>query len=179
MVFAAEYPADVAGMVLLDCSSPHQFDLVPSMSKEFAVTRRGLALLPTLSRFGLGLLVSTKLTSRLPGPAGEEARYFATSAQGLRNQRDEQAAIPTLFRQAQALTSLGDRPLVVVTAAKNDTPGWATAQDQLVELSGNSRHVFAPVDHGGVLDEAAGVSVSVGAILSVVRAIRSNSELTG
>jgi pimeloyl-ACP methyl ester carboxylesterase len=179
MTFAAEYPEDVAGMVLLDSSSPHQFDLIPSMSREYAITRRGVALLPTLSRLGVGQLVPSKVTSRLPEPAAEEVRYFATSPQGLRNQRDEQAALPELFRQAQALTGLADRPLVVVTAEKHDAGGWAAAQDQLAELSSNSRHVFAPVDHGGVLDQEAGAVVAVTAIDDVVEAVRSSSRLAG
>jgi pimeloyl-ACP methyl ester carboxylesterase len=113
MVYAAQFPDDVAGMVLLDSSSPEQFTLIPSFPGQFTVTRRVVALLPSLSRLGLGRLVPASAISNLPQPAAEQVRTIYLSPQGLRNQRDEQAAIPDLFRQAQALTSLGGKPLEV------------------------------------------------------------------
>jgi pimeloyl-ACP methyl ester carboxylesterase len=177
MTYAAEYPGDVAGMVLLDSSSPDQFKLIPTMQSEFALTRRAVALLPSLSRLGLGHLVPASFVSRLPQPAADQARTFATSPHGLRNQRDEQAAIPALFHQAQALTSLQGRPLVVVTALENDSVGWRSAQDLLVALSTNSSHRFAPVDHPGVLDDEAGAAVSIQAIEDVVSAVRNGSAV--
>jgi hypothetical protein len=164
-------------VVLLDSSSPDQFELVPSMSKEYAVMRRGVALLPSLSRLGLGRLVPASATSRLPRPAADDVRWFATSPQGLRNQRDELAALPALFREARELTSLGDRPLVVVTAQRHEEAGWTTAQDALAALSTESRHRYAAVDHGGVLDQALGASVAVRAIEDVVDAVRNGSTM--
>ncbi len=178
MTYAAQYPGDVAGMVLLDSSSPDQFELIATMRTEFALTRRAVALLPTLSRLGLGQLVPASFVSRLPQPAADQVRAFATSPHGLRNQRDEQAAIPALFHQAQALTSLDDRPLVVVTATEHDEDRWTDAQDRLVELSTNSSHRFAPVDHPGILDDDAGATVSIQAIEDVVSAVRNSSTVT-
>ncbi|MEP9363021.1 alpha/beta fold hydrolase [Nocardioides sp. CN2-186] len=177
MTYAAQYPDDVAGMVLLDSSSPDQFELISTMSSEFALTRRVVALLPSLSRLGLGHLVPASFVSRLPQPAADQVRALATSPQGLRNQRDEQAAIPALFRQAQALTGLGDRPLVVVTALDHDEVGWREAQDRLAALSTNSSHRFAPTDHPGILDDEAGATDSVHAIEDVVTAIRAGASL--
>ncbi len=177
MTYAQRYPDDVAGMVLLDSSSPDQFSLIPTMSKEFAVTRRVIALAPTLSRVGLGELVPASSVSRLPEPAASEVRDFTESPAGWRNYRDEQAAIPQVFRQAQALTSLGDAPLVVVTALGNDTRGWPTAQDRLLGLSTNSSHRFADVDHSGVLDQAEGAAVAIRAVQDAVRAVREASPV--
>ena len=46
--------------------------------------------------------------------------------------------IPEVFEQAQALTTLDGRPLVVLTASETlDTSGWAAAQDKLAALSTN------------------------------------------
>ena len=53
MTYAAPYPEQVAGMVLLDSSSPQQFTAVPAYPTQYAVMRRGLAILPTLARVGL------------------------------------------------------------------------------------------------------------------------------
>ena len=48
------YPADVAGVVLLDSASPHQAELVKPFNGEYQVMRRVLAVAPTLFRFGVG-----------------------------------------------------------------------------------------------------------------------------
>ena len=95
--------------------------------------------------------------------------------------RGEQAQLPTAFAQAQALTSLGDRPLVVLTAKANvdSKPGWATAQDQMAALSTNSRHTVADMDHVGFLHSPVGAAQSVTAIDDVVTAARTDGTVTG
>lgn len=45
---------------------------------------------------------------------------------------------------AESLTSLGDRPLVIVTAQKEALGGWMAAQDELAALSTNSVHRILP-----------------------------------
>src|SRR4051794_25045106 len=57
MTYAAQYPHQVAGLVLLDSSSPEQFERMPAYPGQYAMMRRGLALLPTLRRLGLGQLL--------------------------------------------------------------------------------------------------------------------------
>lgn len=179
LTYADQYPEDVAGVALLDSSSPDQFSLVPTMTTEFAVTRRVVALAPTLSRTGLATMLPASFFSDLPRPAAEQVRAMAATPQGWRNYRDEQAATPALFRQAQALTSLGDKPLVVLTALENASEGWGVAQGQLTLLSTNSSRRFAEVDHAGVLDDAAGARMSVRAIEDVVSAVREGFSLRG
>ena len=50
MTYAAQYPEQVAGMVLLDSSSPDQFTASRATPASTPLMRRGLALLPTLAR---------------------------------------------------------------------------------------------------------------------------------
>ena len=175
MVYASQFPEDVAGMVLLDSASPEQFTLIPSLAGEFRIARRVVALLPSLSRLGLGRLVPASAISNLSQPAADQVRTIYLSPQGLRNQRDEQAAIPDLFRQAQALTGLGDKPLEVLTATVAASDGWDAAQDRLAALSTNSSHRLADVDHSGILDDPEGSAMSVQAITDVVTAVRGRS----
>jgi len=52
--------------------------------------------------------------------------------------------IRTAMRQAGDLETLGDTPLVVVTAKRAQEPGWLAAQDNLTTLSSNSDHRFLP-----------------------------------
>ena len=177
LTYAATHPEDVAGMVLVDSSSPDQFTVLPNFDDEFTIARRVVALLPSLSRLGLGELVPSSFFPSLPQPAAAQVRAMTSSPHGLRNQRDEQAAIPDLFRQAQALTSLADKPLVVLTATVGAAKGWETAQDRLAALSTNSSHRFIGTDHGGMLADAKGSAASVQAINDVVRAVRDGSSV--
>jgi pimeloyl-ACP methyl ester carboxylesterase len=177
LTYAATYPEDVAGMVLVDSSSPDQFTVLPSFPGEFRIARRVVALLPSVSRLGLGELVPASFFPDLPEPAAAQVQAISTSQQGLRNQRDEQAAIGDLFRQAQALSSLGDRPLVVLTATVGDAEGWGIAQDRLAALSTNSSHRLVGTDHGGMLADVNGSAASVEAIADVVSAVRDGSSI--
>jgi len=177
LTYAATHPEDVAGMVLVDSSSPDQFTVLPNFDDEFTIARRVVALLPSLSRLGLGELVPSSFFPSLPQPAAAQVRAMTSSPHGLRNQRDEQAAIPDLFRQAQALTSLADKPLVVLTATVGAAKGWETAQDRLAALSTNSSHRFIGTDHGGMLADANGSAASVQASNDVVRAVRDGSSV--
>jgi pimeloyl-ACP methyl ester carboxylesterase len=54
MTYAARYPEQAAGLVFLDSSSPEQFSRLPDYPGQYALMRRGLALLPTLNRLGVG-----------------------------------------------------------------------------------------------------------------------------
>lgn len=177
LTYAADHSDEVAGMVLLDSSSPHQVELVPSFALSSAVNRRVVAVLPTIARTGLTQL--TPSSSTLSSPAAARVASFAGSPRGLTNVRDEQGALQAAMRQAQALTTLGDRPLVVLTAQDEltKTPGWGTAQDQLANLSSNTSHRVIDVTHAAMLDEAASAAAASGAVNDVVRSVRSDAPL--
>jgi pimeloyl-ACP methyl ester carboxylesterase len=175
--YAADFADQVAGIVLLDSSSPRQVELVPSFATTAAVGRRILALLPTAARMGLAQLSSSSPT--LPEPAAAQAAWFASSPRGLTNARDEQAALQTAMRQAQALTTLGDKPLIVLTSLDEltHTPGWGTAQAQLATLSSNSSHSVIDVTHAAVLDDPGSAAAAVRAISDVVASVRTHAPL--
>ena len=63
-----------------------------------------------------------------------------SSPREVRADRDEFAELRTVFRQDQALTSLGGKPLFVLTAGVGQESGWFAAQDKLATLSTNSAH---------------------------------------
>jgi pimeloyl-ACP methyl ester carboxylesterase len=173
------YPNDVAGVVLLDSASPHQVELMPSFTGEYNVMRRVAAVAPTIARTGIWHAATSAFTPTLPGDAGRQAARFAVSPRGLRNMRAEQAVLPTSFRQAQALTTLGSTPLVVLTAqgTVEKTVGWGTAQNQLAALSTNTRHVVAHLGHVALLDDPDGAALSELAIADVVTAARTGEPL--
>lgn len=179
LTYVAMYPHEVAGVVLLDSTSPHQVELVTSFSGEYQLMRRVLAVVPTLFRFGIGHIAQALNPPALPGAPGEQASAFANSPRGMRGTRAEQAALPDALRQAQALATLGAIPLVVLTAKDNvdHRPGWGTAQDQLAALSTNARHTVADLDHMAFLEDPAGSALSIHAIADVIASVRNHTPL--
>jgi pimeloyl-ACP methyl ester carboxylesterase len=174
LTYAHLYRNEVAGMVLLDSSSPYQAEVVKSFNGEYRFYRRALAATPTLARLGVGRVMDMLGEPALPGRPGRQASAFTNSPRGWVNQRAEQAALPTAFAQARALTTLGDLPLVVLTSATSveQTPEWKTAQDQLATLSTDTRHTVVDVGHMDFLLAAQGAAASVAAVDEVITAVR-------
>jgi pimeloyl-ACP methyl ester carboxylesterase len=178
MVYAAEYPDDVAGLVLLDSASPQQFTALPDFPGAYSFIRRATALLPTLERLGAGPLLSSGVPADLPPAAQAQMQAVAWSTRELRGERDEVAAYPALFEQAQALTGVGSTPLVVVTATAGDRQaGWPAAQDALARLSPASSHRLVPGTHASLLLDASDSAYSVAAIDDVVQAARTDTAV--
>ena len=180
LTYTARYPQEVAGMVLLDSASPLQFTALPAYRGQYAVMRRGLALLPTLDRFGLGRVAAAVLPSHLPRPDADVVASLTASAHGARNGRDEVSVLPRLFAQAQALTTLDGRPLAVLTSSENqrETTGWSDAQEQLAALSTNTIHRVVDSTHAGLLEDERPAQESVDAIARVVAAVRTGTAPT-
>ena len=178
MTYAARYPEDVAGMVLLDSMSPHAFTALPDFAAEYSMMRRGLGVLPSLARLGVAQVLPTSAWSSLPEPAASQVEAFASSPRGMRNMRDEQSMYRAALEQAQALTTLDDKPLVVVTATESlrEIEGWSDAQRRLASLSTTSDHRVADATHEGLIDHASSFDASVSAIVDVVRSVRTREN---
>ncbi|MGZ5380149.1 MAG: hypothetical protein ACXWD8_19885, partial [Mycobacterium sp.] len=91
--------------------------------------------------------------------------------------RDEFAELPTALLQARSIHSLGDRPLVVVSAAQDAQLGWLRLQEAMAELSTNSSHRVVPHTHDALVIDQAGAKVSSQAIRDVVQAVRFATRL--
>lgn len=177
LTYAAQYPQQVAGMVLLDSSSPEQFTAIPTYAGQYAVIHRVEALTPTLNRLGLGRVMAAVASSPLPTAAADQVTALTASAHGARSASGEWQVLPTLFKQAQALATFGNRPLAVVTASENvqKMGGWAAAQDRLAALSTRSVHQVVDSTHMGLLEDQHGSAAAVAAIDHVITAVRSHS----
>lgn len=162
-VFADRYPGEVAGMVLLDAQPADAFTALPDYPAFYAPYRSATALAPSLARAGLGFLLGS-----------------ATDPSGIRTAtslRDEVAALPDALRQAQGLTTIGGRPLVVVSAGTGQQTGWLEAQDRLVALSWNAAHRVIPTATHESLIEGADAPSSAQAILDVVSSVRTGTPV--
>jgi pimeloyl-ACP methyl ester carboxylesterase len=180
LTYADQYPQQVAGMVLLDSSSPEQFTAIPSYSGQYALVHRVMALTPTLNRLGLGRVFAAVATSHLPSDAAGKVTALTASAHGARSASGEWQVLPTLFKQAQQLTTFGNRPLAVLTASESaqKTEGWTAAQNRLAALSSRSVHQVVDSSHMGLLEDQHGSAAAVTAIDHVIAAVRSKSQGT-
>jgi pimeloyl-ACP methyl ester carboxylesterase len=150
--YAQRYPAQVGGVVLLDSMHPNQ-------DNAFAGADRVLAVVPTLARMGVARLVSDPKE----GKPTTQAAQFARDV-------DE---MPAELNRAAKLTSLGDRPLAVVTAGQGSAASWAAEQNDLATLSRNSVHpTVAGATHQSLIDDKSDAAQSSQAIGDVVRAVR-------
>jgi len=178
-IFAAHYPDQVAGMVPLDSQPNEALTGLPDFPSQYRIIRRATALFPSLARLGLFRLVNLFASDPLPLPTRDEERAVVSTASLNRIQRDEFAELPMTLTEAAALTTLGDRPLIVVTAAKGASAGWLPLQDKMAGLSTNSAHRVLPdTDHPGVIHDRLGAGQASQAILDVVASVRSGAPLT-
>jgi pimeloyl-ACP methyl ester carboxylesterase len=178
LAYAMDYPKDVAGVALIDSATPYQFDL-PAYPGFYSLWRRVSALLPTLARAGVARVYSLAMGfNSLPSDARRAARAFSSSPRELRADRDEFAELPTVFRQDKALTSLGGKPLFVLTADLGQEAGWTAAQNELARLSTNNVHEKTHgATHAALLEERNYAAASSRAIDAVVRSVRANAPL--
>jgi pimeloyl-ACP methyl ester carboxylesterase len=170
-IFAAGYPDQVAGMVLLDSQPNEAFTGLPDFPSFYNVIRRASAVFPSLARLGVFRLLHQF------GPG--EKRAVGSTASLQRIQRDEFAELPGTLAEAARLTTIGRRPLVVVTAARGALTGWLGLQARMAGLSANSDHrVLADTDHAGLIYNRVGAAQASQAILDVVASVRSGRALT-
>jgi pimeloyl-ACP methyl ester carboxylesterase len=171
--FAARYPNDVAGVVLLDSMHPDQYTRVPGYSTFYNGYRRVSALFPSLARLGVARLSSQFVFSGLPADAKAVAIANASTAKTVSSQHAEWLMIPTILTRAKALTTLGDRPLMVVTAERDMQDNWMPLQDELAALSSNSTHrVYPDATHASLVDDEAVAAQSSQGIRDLVALVR-------
>jgi pimeloyl-ACP methyl ester carboxylesterase len=180
--FAAEYPEEVLGMVLVDAAHPYQYDRYPELQE---MNKNYLQLsdtFPTLARLGLFRLYFASGGeidfADMKEPQKSEIRSMWSSPEYFMSQHAEGIAAPEIYLSGQKVGGLGDLPLVVISAETNAPPGWNELQNELAALSENSIHFS--------LETATHVSlafhpedahqVSLG-ILKVVDAVRSGARL--
>ena len=157
-IFAGRYPEPVTGMVLLDGQPAEAFEGLPIFPLFYRVFSRVYPLLPSTARLGVGRLFYAEGVGRLPRNA--------------RSLSDEFAELPTSLQQARSFQSLGDRPLVVVTAARDAMAGWLPLQNEMATLSTNSSHRVTPYTHDALITEPTAAQASIDAIRDVVHAVR-------
>jgi pimeloyl-ACP methyl ester carboxylesterase len=180
LTFAARYPDEVAGMVLVDSTAPVSTAGTASSGEAHDVMSRVSALLSATARLGLGRLYGQIGAGGLPPRSQDESRASMATASNLRSTVDEYVQGGASARQAAALTDLADKPLVVLTAGRGHDTTWFTAQNHLAALSTNSVHrVVAGATHAGLIFDEEHAAATTQAILNVVSSVRTRRSLVG
>jgi pimeloyl-ACP methyl ester carboxylesterase len=192
-LYAHSYPADVAGLVLVDAQHEEQFTrLSPAIQQNvkavFAQADQSLPLFRVVAATGIGALIpaigNLADNPQLPSPAREAFSALAlTNPKFIEANTAEQDAIFDSLAQVRAahITSLGNIPLIVLYRGISDspmpgmTPGedkqrWLALQTELAALSPQGKLVLADKSgHHIQLDQP---YVVIDAIHKVLTALR-------
>ena len=138
-VYADKYPADVAGLVLVDTSNEDQEQLMPAslrklsrdQVKQLDSQRR---LMPILVFFGIARLTSRdEGDSKLSKEFRDKMKYLQLQAKFIDAAISEIKNFSQSSEEVRRTGNLGDRPLVVLTAGKGedekDLPKGVSAQE--------------------------------------------------
>jgi pimeloyl-ACP methyl ester carboxylesterase len=170
-VFTGDYPAEVAGVVLIESMFRGQDGHTSTEANtQVGGQTRVFSLFPLLSRFG-GVRILSKLLGAADSTPAEKTSFgYSVSPKFVQAAIDELSGVPASLSQADAVKSFGDIPLIVLTRGLSQNPVWLAGQAKLLQLSTNSQQIFAEQsDHNIELDQP---EAAVGAILKMVQIIR-------
>jgi pimeloyl-ACP methyl ester carboxylesterase len=207
-IYTARYPTDVAGLVLIDSAVPdmHEPDFYLGPANRMSGRTRHLfcVALPVIARFGVLRFIASR--ERRPPPPDftpEQAsvlakleaqpKAFRTDAEQACAATDEGRIVPRegggdpdINNAARNAGSLGDRPLLVLTAGRYWAPDgfekqaaeyheiWVhQLQSSLVRLSTRGRQVIVDAQH----DMAESPDSIVIAVRQVVDEVRANNNV--
>jgi pimeloyl-ACP methyl ester carboxylesterase len=180
--FAARYPDEVAGLVLIDstASKSPAGSASPSDPGSYDAMGRVSALVSTSARVGLARLFN-QLSSAggdLPPRSGNEVRATGATARNLRSTIDEYVQANAAMEQAASLTDFADKPLVVLTAGSGNDAAWQAKQNAMATLSTNTAHrVIKGAVHEALVADKQYAAATSQAILDVVSSVRTSQPL--
>jgi pimeloyl-ACP methyl ester carboxylesterase len=182
LTFAARYPDEVAGMVLVDSTAPasaaNPGAASPGHGGSNDAMSRVAVLVSTSARLGLGRLYAQFAWGSLPPRSREEVRASDATASTLRSTIDEYLQATASVEQAGALGDFADKPLIVLTAGSGHDAAWSAAQNRLARLSTNSVHrIIAGATHEDLIGNEEDAAATTQAILDVVASVRSQVAL--
>ena len=177
-VFTGMYPAEVAGVVLIELMSPRQFTQSSSDTKLRADLKSlPFPILPALARLGIVRLLARPLGLIPDLPPEAEKAYLSRMVlpSHLKAIADDTQGMPASGKQAEAVETFGDIPLIVLTARlKSTLPDWQVWQTELLQLSSNSQQLFA--EESGHSIELEQPEVAVAAIVKMVELVRQATQ---
>lgn len=187
-VFAAQFPQDVAGVVLVDSMHPDQWTRDPELQNQFSQIEQMGQMGNVIVPFGVLRLLNYFPRDRdLPADAADAFKAWVDSTRFMRSNTAELKAQPDSWAQARRVNSFGAIPLVVLTASDHGyapesatklEKTWLDLQNELADLSTNHLHRVLPnTTHGSLLARQADAKAVVAAIQDVIEAAQSGAQL--
>lgn len=179
--FAANYPDEVAGMVLIDATDRASAPLTgPAPARGgYDMTSRLTALVSILGRVGVARLYAPlEDVNSLPPRARDEVRANIADPGNLRSTADEYIQANASMEEAAALQNFSGKPLVVLTAGIGNDSKHEASQNALANLSTNSVHkTIDSASHEALVVEPDAAAITTQAIHDVVTSVRTGSPL--
>jgi pimeloyl-ACP methyl ester carboxylesterase len=178
--YAAKYPDEVAGLVLVDSTAANNNPVSRPEPGSYSVLKHVTSLVATTSRLGLGRLIAAADFAYLPPKYRDDARATAATGKEMGGFLDEFGTANRSEAEAGELRSLDAKPLIVLTAERDNSTGWMAAQDEMATLSTNSVHGVVPgATHASFVENPEHAAAVAGAIHDVVVSVRTGEPLKG
>jgi pimeloyl-ACP methyl ester carboxylesterase len=178
--FAAHYPDEVAGLVLIDSTASQEpaKSVIPAEDENsYDGVGRFATLVSLSARIGLTRLYGELVPGTLPPRSEEMLKYDTAQASTVRSVVEEYLRGGGA-QEAASLTDFGDKPLFVLTAGQGHPQSWFTDQEESTTLSTNSEHeVVDGATHQGLEDEEQYAARITKAVRDVVTAVRADQPL--
>jgi len=184
-VFADLYPEEVAGIVLVESANEDQWSLLPPEVGAFLSSQiKSMRRAAIMSRLGLLRLVGTPVNPHLSPQLQQISKTAWARSQTFDVLIAEMESVHESAAQVRATGSLGDIPLVVISASNSfeafRTPDsnfpfdeanhiWMVLQSDLAQLSTSSTHLIS--DTGTHHIHTAEPEMIVAAIRQMIRAV--------
>ena len=180
--YAAMYPADVAGMVLVDSAHPDQWSRVPGGAEQYASIAASMPEPITPAP------PAPPLNPDLPRSAAEQMAVDGNTVKHLNTARAEFLATTATNDQVRASSVRhGDIPMVVLAATEHDFPPELHTQMESIHLelqrelaalsSSGVLRVVSGADHNGLLADEETAHTTAGSINDVVTSARTGRTL--
>lgn len=180
-IFAAHYPDETAGLVLMDSTDSKEpaKSVIPTSADAHSDPAIGrvpvLASLP--ARVGLSRMLGQLDLGTLPPYSRDQARASVAQSSWLRSTVDEYMRGSASMQQAASLRDFADKPLMVLTAGEHPA-SWLAAQNKLLSLSTNSaEQIVAGAGHTDVILEEKYAAITAQAIVAVVDSVQNDRPL--
>jgi pimeloyl-ACP methyl ester carboxylesterase len=179
-VYTAQYPDEVAGLVLVDSSHPDQLTRSPATKAEQESFQRMLQFAPLLARLGIVRLTGMGQTTALGLPAQQlaEMTAFLATPEYLDTILAEMEAWTATTDQTRRAGNLGARPLFVVTASVDMAGDSLPLQTEMAALSSKSgQHIVDQATHLSLVITQEDAQATSAAILQVVEEAHTGAAL--
>jgi pimeloyl-ACP methyl ester carboxylesterase len=180
--YASMYPAEIAGMVLVDSAHPDQWTRHPAAAEQLA------GMVASMSQTIEVAPPDPPVNTDLPAPAAKRMAVEGNTVKHLNTARREFLATTATNDQVRrSSVRLGGIPLVVLSATQHDFPPELQAemeathvelQKELATLSSHGVLRLADgADHNGLLANKGAAHVTARSVEDVLHAVRTGAQL--